>query len=53
MESERIDKLQENSNLMDQLRLVSVECRQQEKDLNTRAKTVVNLMLLVIRLFIL
>jgi hypothetical protein len=41
--NEKVDRLLENTNLMDQLRKLSVECRQQEKDLNIHAKTVVSI----------
>jgi hypothetical protein len=45
---EKVDRLQENTNLMDQLRVYSLECRQQEKDLNIRAKTVVTVVCFII-----
>lgn len=40
---EKIGQLQENTNLTDQLRLLMIECRHQEQDLDLSRKAVVRI----------
>jgi len=41
LEVDKVSLLQENTNLTDQLRLLMIECRMQEQDLNLSRKSVV------------